>query len=243
MSRAQDLKDRWRGSGQAQARAAVKALVTGAPIGALGLDTVDGRTDLRGLWLGSSRGLPGIAGDELGTTPTALGVTWSDLDLSHATIRIDVTDAVLDNVRLDSVGWPDWRVTSSTVRRCSFTRANLNDTSFDGFNEGLQGGALRFRPSAYEDCTFTRTKIGPYGDFGRAHLTRCTFDSTAFPAQMWFRGAHLVDCRMTGRFRAVCFGWTGPYDETPPWLDVSVAGATFESLEVAAVSGPGVRET
>lgn len=235
-----ELKDRWRGGGQEQARAAVERLLTGAPTDGLGLGEVDGRVDLRGLWLGNTKGLPGLSGRRLATTPTASGVSWSDLDLSRSTLRVDLDRATVDNVRFDRAGWQDWHVQSSVFRDCSFAGADLRDTKFDGGNPGLQDRRVPFTPSRYVRCDFTRTRTGPYGSFGRATLEECLFRDTAFPSPMWFGGADLHRCVFSGRFRTVCFGWTGRFRGRAPWLDADMSEAEFESLELYSHSGPGV---
>ncbi len=237
---AQSLRERWRGTAQPLAREVTARLVEGRSLHDLDLAAVDGRVDLRGLWVVSSRGLPGLADhDRLSTTPTAARVVWRDLDLSHSTLRIDLLDAEVHNVRLNRVGWQDWRATATIFTDCSFQGADLRGACFDGYNSGLESRSGPNPISTYRRCDFTRTRIGPYGGFGRARLEDCVFAETRLPSPMWFAGAHIERCRFVGRFRTVCFGWTGVVAGTAPWLDADVSEAEFESLEVYAHSGPG----
>lgn len=236
-----DLRDRWGGERQTLARDTVARLLTGSALAGLDLAEVDGRVDLRGLWLVSSKGLPGLKpGDPLATVPTARDVTWRDLDLSHSTFRIDLQDAKVENVRFDNVGWQHWRATSSTFRLCSFIGSDLRDANFDGYNSGLQDHPVPNAKSKYWRCDFQRTRIGPYGSFGRATLEECRFSDTKFPSPMWFRGADLQRCVFAGTFKTVCFGWTGQWSEDLPWLETDLTGASFDELEVHAHAGPGI---
>lgn len=236
-----DLRDRWRGDRQKLAHETVVRLLTGNALTGLDLAEIDGRVDLRGLWLVSSKDLPGLTpGDPLATVPTAHDVTWRNLDLSHSTFRIDLQEAQVENVRFDNVGWQHWRATSSTFRLCSFTGSDLRDANFDGYNSGLQDRPIQNPSSTYWRCLFQRTRIGPYGSFGRAILEECRFSDTRFPSAMWFRGADVRRCVFAGSFETVCFGWTGPWSEEPPWLEADLSDASFDDLEVYAHSGPGI---
>jgi hypothetical protein len=236
------LRDRWRGTeGQARATAVVSALATGSPLAGLGLDQVDGRTDVRGLWLVSTKNLPAdcVENDSIRTRP---GVTWRALDFCHGTLCIDPISATVVDCRFDNVGYRRWRVVNSTLERCTFTGADLRDSGLDGWNGSQQRDVLRHAPSNYTDCTFTRTRIGPYDDFGRATLSRCLFDRTAFPSPMWMSGANLRACSFIGKYRTVCFGWPGPVIEEPAPLvdDVDATQASFESLETYRFRGSGI---
>jgi hypothetical protein len=104
------LKDRWRGDRQGVARRAVERLVLGEPTDDLPIDRVDGRIDLRSLWLANTRDLYGLPADPLVTAPTATDVTWCDIDLSGSTFRILLRNAHLTNIKFDGAGWPDWDV-------------------------------------------------------------------------------------------------------------------------------------
>ena len=216
-------------------------LLTGESLVGLELDEVDGRVDLRGLWLASSRSLPGLdPEDPLATVPTATEVNWRDIDLSHSTFRIDIKDSLVENVRFDHVGWQNWRATSSKFRLCTFVGADLRDANFDGYNSGLQDHPVPHPSSHYWRCHFQRTRVGPYGSFGRAVLEACRFSDTKFPSPMWFRGASVRRCVFAGTFKTVCFGWTGQWSEEPPWLEADLIDASFDDLEIYAHSGPGV---
>lgn len=234
------LKDRWSGANQQRARAVVECLMTGDSLDELPLDEHDGRADLRGLWLVSTKGLPGLGADALATTPTAEAVAWNRLDLSGSTVRIDLRGAVLSDVRLDRVGWRDWKVQRSTLTDCSFVGAALGDVQFDWGNPGLQDRPVIGMPSRLDRCDFSGTKLGAYAGFGRAELTDCHFVDTRFPSPMWFRGASVRGCLFAGCFRDVCFGWTGTHQEPAPFLSADISAAQFESCEVYSHSGPGL---
>lgn len=239
MNRAQ-LKDRWRNAaGQSLAREVVSRLVTGRSLEDLSLGTVKGRADARALWLASLRGIPGVRSGL--SFALAQGQVVQDVDFSYGGVAIHFDGCQVRNVVFDRVCWPDWRVVASTVVGCSFVGADFRSVRLDGWNDGLQDRPLRHPSSSYEGCDFTRTRTGGYASYGRATFTECAFHNTGFANPEWLRGANLIRCTFSGRYREVCFGWTGPYSEPPPVLEaVDVTTAQFASLEVYAVRGSGL---
>jgi uncharacterized protein YjbI with pentapeptide repeats len=236
------LRDRWRGpEGQERATRVVSALATGSPISSLGLDRIGGRLDVRGLWLVSTRDLPAecITGLSIQTLP---GVEWRELDFSHSTLSLNLISADVGDCCFDGVGYRTWRVVDSNLDRCTFARADLRDSHLDGWNSGMQRDPNGHPSSRYVDCTFTRTRFGPYDGFGRATFTRCTFDRTSFPSPMWMYGANFADCTFSGDFRTVCFGSPGKGTGEPaPLLDnVDASAASFASLETYRYKGSGI---
>ena len=242
------LRQRWSGhDGQQLARSAIIRLLAGDPLGELPLAQHDGRVDLRALWLVSARGLPGprLTGDLEGV-PAADGGAWADLDLSYATFRIDLAGMTVTNVLFDRAGWQGWRVKASRLTDCSFRAADLRDSQFDLANGPLPGQHAHQPASCYRRCNFTRTRTGPYANWGRAVFEDCLFDSTRFTSPNWFYGAELKRCIFRGQFRDVCFGWPNPGSEPAPLLEsVDVREATFGSLGIYAHRGSGLaqRET
>jgi uncharacterized protein YjbI with pentapeptide repeats len=240
------IKQRWAGpEGQSLAGEAVLRLLKGQKLDDLALGQHRGRTDLRGLWLASARGLPGprLAG-QLESVPAAGGVEWSGLDLSGSTFRIDLHDARVSDSAFDRVGWQGWRVRSSTIQSCSFTGADLRDARFDDGNGRLPGDAVIYDPTTYQRCDFTKTRTGPYAAWGRAVFDRCMFSSTQFTSPQWFHGAELINCTFEGQFREVILGWAKPGTGPPPRIDnVYVQNASFQNLTLMTHQGSGlVRE-
>jgi uncharacterized protein YjbI with pentapeptide repeats len=237
------VKERWSGSnGQALAREVITRLLTGDKLDDLHLGRYRGRTDLRGLWLVSSRGLPGprLAG-QLEGVPAADGVTWSGLDLSSSTFRIDLQGSTVVNTALDRVGWQGWVVSRSVLQDCSFTSADLRDASFDHGNGYLPSDPVRQQPAEYLRCAFTRTRTGPYASWGRAIFDHCEFSSTQFTSPQWFHGAELIGCRFRGEFRDVIFGWAKPGHEPAPRVEaVDVREATFTAVSLLVHRGSGL---
>jgi hypothetical protein len=237
------LRQRWSGQdGQDLARSAVVRLLVGDSLDDLPLGLYRGRVDLRGLWLASARGLPGprLAGDLEGV-PAADGGMWTDLDLSHATFRLDLAAATVTNVLFDRVAWQGWRVRDSQLADCSFRAADLRDSNFDVGNAPLPDQQKQQPASRYQRCDFTRTRTGPYVSWGRAVFEECVFDSTKFGSPNWFYGAELKKCRFRGEFRDVSFGWPNPGSEPAPVLDsVDAREATFGSLGIYAHRGSGL---
>lgn len=183
---------------------------------------------------------PRLAGDLEGV-PAADGGVWTDIDLSHATFRIDLAGMTATNVLFDRVGWQGWRVRASTLAGCSFRAADLRDGSFDAGNDPLPSQRKQQPASRYQRCDFTKTRTGRYVSWGRAVFEKCLFDSTRFASPNWFYGAELTKCIFRGAFRDVCFGWPSPGHEPAPLLDfVDVREATFESLGIYAFRGSGL---
>lgn len=239
------LRQRWSGKGgQDVARSAICRLLTGESLDGLPLERHEGRIDLRGLWLVSSRGLPGLRlAGELEGVPAADSGIWADLDFSYATFRIDLAGTTVTNVLFNHVGWQGWRVKASRLTDCSFRAADLRGSSFDGANGRLASDPLRHASSYYQRCDFTRTRTGQRGTWGRAVFEECVFGSTKFESPNWFYGAELRRCIFRGEFREVCFGWGVPADQPAPWLEVDARDATFYSLGIYVHRGPGVNLT
>jgi uncharacterized protein YjbI with pentapeptide repeats len=172
--------------------------------------------------------------------PAADSGTWADLDLSHATFRMDLTGMTVTNVRFDRVGWQNWIVRASWLTDCSFKAADLRDSRFDDGNGRLASEPVLYPASRYERCDFTRTRTGHYASWGRAVFEDCLFDSTKLGSPNWFYGASFKRCTFSGEYRDVCFGWRVPGDEPAPWVEVDAREASFYSLGIYSHRGPGV---
>lgn len=243
------LRDRWRGDGQVLAREVARRLVTGADLGDLGLETIDGRFDVRGLWVvNPARNVPeghlGRPSSFSNEVPWATGVRWTDIDLSYSTLAINLRGALVSNVRLDGAGLQSWYVCESQFEHVSLRGTDLDQAVLDG-NSGLQGAQLRWAPSAWTRCDFSRANLKNSPGFGRAKLTECAFLRTAWLGGIGgghdFYGASLHRCRFEGPSLALRFGWSGPLaGQTPPWVEVFIPREQIADCEVAQVSGPGI---
>ena len=237
------LHERWRApEGQDLVAEIISRLVRGKKLDGLPVGRIDGRWDLRGLWLAAPSRIPPAARgrhDSLlirRTRLTSVDLSWASLPFQFERAR--VTDCVFDGV--------DWnlQIEGSRFQSCTFTRAKFQWAAFDYPNSQLQD---RSRPvqqprSRYVRCDFTRTHLDRYSGFGRAVIEDCVFRDTTFPAVIGpLIGADLIRTRFEGHFRALDFGWSGPVRENPPILqDVDVSQAQIDHLRVHAVRGSGL---
>jgi hypothetical protein len=230
------------------AREVASRLITGSALHDLGLGEVDGRTDLRGLWVVNPMrylppGQPPVAGGSRWEVPWATNVHWQDLDLSHTTLPICLWRSRVDRVRLDRAGLQAWRVMESHLADVSLAGANLDQASLDP-NGDMQSDSLKCTPTTMERCDFSRAHMVNSPGFGRAVLTDCTFVNTRWAgglAGMSFRGTSFRRCHFEGRAMTLEFGWTGPLmGQTPPWVEVTIPKAQAEHCYVHQVTGPGL---
>ena len=140
--------------------------------------------------------------------PAADSGTWADLDLSHATFRMDLTGMTVTNVRFDRVGWQNWIVRASWLTDCSFKAADLRDSRFDDGNGRLASEPVLYPASRYERCDFTRTRTGHYASWGRAVFEDCLFDAGQPELVLWrlVQAVHL-QWRVPGRVFRVASSW------------------------------------
>ena len=112
------------------AREVATRLIAGSALDDLGLGEVEGRIDLRGLWVVNPMkylppGRTPGSGASRWEVPWATDVHWQDLDLSHTTLPICLWRSRVDRVRLDGAGLQAWRAIDTQFEEVSLVGANL----------------------------------------------------------------------------------------------------------------------
>ncbi len=200
-------------------------LATGQSLTDLGLPTIDGRVDLRGLpapRVSSSERGRGI--EELHDLTEVRGARWCALNFSGADLEsLRFFDARIDNCVFDGARCRDWRMWGTTLADTSLRSADLRDSALGGMADDgkrnafvrvdfskadLRGTAL---PSAdFTGCVFSHTKLAKV-DFQGCVFVDCVFegllDEVIF-ARRAFRGEHLPANEMRGvDFRRARLRW------------------------------------
>ena len=167
-------------------------LLDGRPLDGLGLPTVDGRIDLRGL-----RAPEPIVAREI-TTPVRAqvmknlvevrGATWRGLDFSGSQLEhLRIFDSVIEDCVFDDASCRDVRVWGTTVSNSRFCNTDLHDCALGGLDQQRRWNSYRYvdftradlRGSAWmsaemTDCTFADTDLSKV-EFNGTRFTRCTF--------------------------------------------------------------------
>lgn len=213
--------ERWSGgAGAALATEVVARLAMGRPLDDLGLGTVEGRVDLRGLHVGER-------------VVTLVGVGLEGLDLSSARIpswRFD--DCAVRDCCFDRASCWDWRLWRTQVRHCRFVGTDLSGSAVGTWEDGegnlwsevdFTGADLQVlvnRGATYEDC-----------ELAGADLTGVAFEQCT-----------LRRCHFAGELREVTFDGRA-VDDRPspsPWEDVDFSEARFDQVHFLALDLDGV---
>ena len=206
----------------------------------LPVDLVDGRADLRGLWLGYPSRIPSVARG-IHDAVLVKAARWQDIDFTWSSLPMYFEDSTITNCRFDHLEWPAWQSQSSLFTNCTFIRSRWEFASFDFPNDWMADKPLRASRTRYVRCDFTRSRFLSYAWCGRAIFEDCLFRDAHITRISFFVGADLVRCRFEGKFNEIRFGWHLESREPAPILqDVDVAAATFEFLEVEHIRGSGL---
>jgi uncharacterized protein YjbI with pentapeptide repeats len=161
-----------------------RRLVTGESLAGLGLGTVEGRIDLRGLQAPEPKVVQSWT---FGTMDVARqtgivvikGARWEGLDLSGASLpELRFHDTSIENCRFDKAKCTSWRIWATTFHACSFLGANLSSSAL--------GGVLDDRRSAFRQVTFDKANLR-----GTSHLNADIVDCS-------FRNAKLKGVEFNG---------------------------------------------
>jgi uncharacterized protein YjbI with pentapeptide repeats len=205
----------------------VTHLAEGRDLDDLGLASVDGRVDLRGL--------PG-SGTEVGGADAI--VTLRDtgpqgLDLSGARLgNWRLHDCEIRDCLLTGADCHDWRLWATTVSDADFTGASLRGAAVGTWEGGVGNSWIRvsFRDAdlrvgvcwaaRFEDCDFTGA------DLTGTRFEQCT----------------LLGCRFGGELNDVLFDGRGVSGRppSPPMEAVDFTGATFGGVEFLGFDLAGV---
>jgi uncharacterized protein YjbI with pentapeptide repeats len=178
-----------------------KALLSGEPLDRLGLPTVNGRIDLRGLVAQQ----PTVAHES--TTPIAdvkrlanitevRGARWRGIDFSNSRLdSVRLIHSSIEDCCFDEAQCHDWRMWATTISNCTFRNADLRRSSFGGVDEGQR--------NAFRGVDFTRADLRQTGHKA-AEMSGCTFVDTNL-TKVDFQGTVFVNCVFAGELREVLF--------------------------------------
>jgi uncharacterized protein YjbI with pentapeptide repeats len=194
-----------------QARHILNRLASGQGLDGLGLPSVGGRIDVRGL-----------------RTPDPMvifrGVALARLDLGDGDLSgWRFHDSTLSDCRMDGAICRDWRLWNSRVSDCSFSGGDLEGSAVGTWHEGRGNRWQRidftdagFRVGVswvahYEDC-----------DFSNSDLTGVSIEQCA-----------LLRCRFRGDLHQVVFDGRAVSGRppSPPMQQVDFSGARFDRVE------------
>jgi uncharacterized protein YjbI with pentapeptide repeats len=216
-------KSRWRtSSGAKLADEAVRRLRAGSDLSELGLDTVDGRFDLRGVsWAKAPGPWEGVAID---------GVALDHADLRH----LRFVDCRLTNCRFTRADCQDWRLWGTTVEDCSFENADLRNASLGAWRDG-RGNTFRHVRFVSATMLSVGTSAATYVgcDFSFANLTRVNFWQST-----------LIDCTFAGDLVDVVFDGRMLGEEKPdpnPMRNVDFTNAKFDGADFRGVNFTSVK--
>ena len=145
----------------ALARQVVGRLATGQALDGLGLDTVEGRIDLRGL---------PASGSDVGGPPEIVVLRAAHLerlDLRGARLSWRFHDSAVRDCRFEAADCRDWRLWNATVHECRFSGADLEGSAVGTWHNdrGNAWETIDFtdadfrvgvsRVARYEDCDFS----------------------------------------------------------------------------------------
>lgn len=216
-------------------------LQTGASLAGLGLATVDGRVDLRGL---SSE--PPV---QLKRTEAAL-VGGATYEIARTGRRMSLKGVDLVNLDLSGSTLPALVLTDCRIRNCRFDRADLTssafygvsfeDTSFErsSMRDVALGGRDHGRPTTYTGVSFVRsTMLGCYPL--HAEFTDCDFSNAELKG-VEFHDARFTRCRFAGRLDEVRFSgarrYLGLFGHIETLIDVDFSRCEFRWVELAELN-------
>lgn len=211
----------------ALARQVVSRLAIGQALDGLGLDTVEGRIDLRGI--------PASGSDVGGPQGIVVlrAAHLEQLDLRGARLSSwRFHDSAVRDCRFEAADCRDWRLWNTTVHECRFTDADLEGSAVGTWHNG--------RGNAWETIDFTDA------DFrvGVSQVTRyedCDF-SSADLTDVDFEQCVLVRCRFAEDLHQVVFDGRAldGRPPSPPMKEVDFSGARFDGVEFLGFNLDGV---
>lgn len=222
-------KRRETAEGRQVAEEAIACLVAGRPLKGVGLDTVDGRVDLRGLPTPIPRRLrrfetAGWFAENLGELLEFRGAQLEGFDFNGAQLQsLRFHDSQLVDCRFDGANCRDWRLWGTEVINCGFAKADLREAAVGTWFENhrnlwrgvdFSGADLRVGVSwaaIYEDCDFSSAKL----------------------EKMKFEQCTLIRCRFAGLLREVIFDGRGVAGRpaSPPMESVDFAAVVFDQVD------------
>ena len=226
----QALTARWlTDEGAASADEVFARLVSGRPLGSLGLAEHEGRVDLRYLTAPIARRLErfehrGWFVSRLGDLVEFHGARLSGLDFTGASLsNLRFHDAKVLDCRFDAATCTDWRLWGTELADCEFVGGNLRNSALGTWQDD--------RGNAWLRIDFSRTDLRGTVMWGTS-FADCVFDGSRLDG-VSFEQCALARCRFSGRLRRVTFdGRPLEGRRTPDPLEgIDLSGASFEEVE------------
>jgi uncharacterized protein YjbI with pentapeptide repeats len=176
-------------------------LVRGGTLQDLGLSTVGGRIDLRGLNVPEPSVVrqfvtAGAELSELGGLTVIRGGRWQDIDFTKANLNdLRFFDSQIENCVFERARCKDWRLWGSSVVGTTFRAADLRESALGGVEMGKR--------NSYRGVDFTKADLRGTAHFS-ADMIDCVFSDTKL-ANVDFAGTVFVDCRFEGDLSDVLF--------------------------------------
>jgi uncharacterized protein YjbI with pentapeptide repeats len=167
-------------------------LLAGKPLDGLGLETRDGRIDIRGLALPEATVLRrfqfhGVAIAEV-DSGIIHGTKWRNLDFSESKLAgLRLMRGLVENCRFDDCNLQGVRIWATSFRDVSFKGADLRASVLGGAHEGVRNAFLGvdfsetnlsgtiYEAAAFERCTFNNAKLTKI-DFQSSTFKDCSFE-------------------------------------------------------------------
>lgn len=227
-----ELRDRWALPHEARiARDVVKRLSKGGDLRRLGVNTFEGKLDLRGL------SLPGPTV----TRSRSMSIGGSRWDVEHlngvprinraALEAVDLSYAVLAGVMIEGSVFRDCRLDGANLEGAGLWGCDVSETSFATANlrDAVLGGTSP-KTTRYERVDFRRADLR-LAIPGQADFFDCDF-SDARLDKVEFYGCRIERCRFAGRLREVIFNASGPSpaNRQGSLVDVDFTGASLHGV-------------
>lgn len=204
-----------------------------------GIGTYEGRIDLRGFALPSSKvvgslSVGGIKAEKMDGIHEFHTTRWHAIDLSHARLStVRFFGAVISDCRFDSAICLDWRLWDTTVVESSFAGSNLRDAALLTWQNG--------RTNTWRDVNFDGADLrGAHGLGGV--LERCSFGETRLKGFNFLQVA-IRHCRFTGLLQDILFDGReipGRRPQPEVMTDVDFSKAVFQEVEFRGCHFDGV---
>lgn len=175
-------------------------LLAGKPLDGLGLETRDGRIDVRGLELPEPTVLRRFQfhGVAIAATDAGIvhGVKWRNLDFTGSKLAgLRLMGGLVENCRFDGCNLQGVRIWATSFQDVSFKGANLRGSVLGGAHEGVRN---TFRGVDFSEANLSGTT------YEAAAFERCVF-SNAKLVKIDFQTSTFTDCRFEGELDDVLF--------------------------------------
>jgi uncharacterized protein YjbI with pentapeptide repeats len=178
-------------------------LIHGNPLSDTGIPTIDGRLDLRNLYVAEPRAIktmrtPLADVTVLGGITSIESASWKSIDFSSSRLPgLRFLDCQIRNCLFDKCRMGDLRVWRTGFANVSFRSADLRGAMLGGTSENDS------RRVSFHDVDFTGADMRGTM-YGAAEFLRCKFNHAKFN-KVDFQSSTFTDCSFEGELRGVLF--------------------------------------